>query len=274
MTWLFFLFFFLQYKFSISHASIFIILRFIFTSITLPMFCHSTNVWHLLPKKYNTCNPSEQFLLAQMSSSALFCFCFPASAVIACLHTLRGQMAEEKAFSHQSVGTTGLSHQSRERQFIFPFLVSFRLLCDGRLKGNQQLILAELAALGSSHSWREDTKDFMGKFPLIAKGQSKWGEITSYFGVVPWDSPDVLHHVWWGASSEQIVFQVEPLSSKVTLMGFHYSIISHWWVSIWLLKIIRELHHLKGYCTKGSTCRPIFKPGRLRNQTHRYMWQT
>lgn len=162
--------FFLQYKFSISHASIFIILRFIFTSITLPMFCPSTNVWHLLPKKYNTCNPAEQFLLAQMSSSALFCFCFPASAVIACLHTLRGQMAEEKAFSHQSVGTTGLSHQSRERQFIFPFLVSFRLLCDGRLKGNQQLILAELAALGSSHSWREDTKDFMGKIPSDCKG--------------------------------------------------------------------------------------------------------
>lgn len=95
-----------------------------------------------------------------------FCVCFPASAVIACLHTLQGQMAGEKAFSHQSEGTTGLPHQSRERQSVFPFLVSFRLLCDGRLKGNWPLILGELAALGSSHSWREGHQRLHGENAL------------------------------------------------------------------------------------------------------------
>lgn len=123
-------------------------------------FYHSTNVLSFykcltfVAKEIQHLYPAEQFLLAQMSSSDFFCVCFPASAVTACLHTLRGQMAGGKAFSHQSEGTTGLPHQSRERQSVFPFLVSFTLLCDGRLKGNRQLILGELAALGSSRGWR------------------------------------------------------------------------------------------------------------------------
>lgn len=90
---------------------------------------------------------SSRTVPVSTDSSAFLCFSVPASAVAACLHTccmllFVVRMAAEKTVCRHRVGTAGLPHLSIEGQPVFALLLLLRLLCDGKLEGEDPLILA------------------------------------------------------------------------------------------------------------------------------------